>query len=177
MERNIIVQEYIIKINGERLNLYFTNRKSYNFCNWSPTTNATFENGKQAMEILQRDGRNKSSARMSRQNLQYRNRNRRRIWKPFSVTLALSWRARQAPRPHHDKIQIRTNKDDCNDAKVCALYDNTIEIFGREPLLIFGRDSHVAPPYTNMGEAPLRHIFTWPLSWWWLPRRHTPWAT
>ena len=24
-----------------------------------------------------------------------------------------------------------------------------------------GEDSHVAPPYTNMGEATLRHIFTW----------------
>ena len=32
---------------------------------------------------------------------------------PFSVNLVLSWQARQAPRPHHDKSQIRTNKDDC----------------------------------------------------------------
>ena len=54
------------------------------------TTNETFVNGKQAMENLQRNGRDKSSTRMNRQNLQYRNRNRRRIGKPFLVNLALS---------------------------------------------------------------------------------------
>ena len=32
------------------------------------------------------------------------------------------------------------------------------------PRLRFGEDSHVAPPYTKMGEAPQRQIFTWPLS-------------
>ena len=39
------------------------------------------------------------------------------------MNLALSWQARQAPRPHHDKNQIRTNKDDGNDAKVWALHE------------------------------------------------------
>ena len=62
------------------------------------TTNAILGNGKQAMEILQRNGREKSSARMNRQNLQYRKRNRRRIRKPFLVNLALS---------HQDHTTIR----------------------------------------------------------------------
>ena len=52
-------------------------------------TNATFENGKQVVEILQRSGRDKSPARMNRQNLQYRNRKRRRKSKPFSVNLEI----------------------------------------------------------------------------------------
>ena len=100
------------------------------------TTNATLVKIKQVKEILQIIGREKPSARMNRQNLQYRKHKIRRKCKPFSVNLALSWQARQAPRPHHDKRQIRTNKDDCMDAKVCALYDDTIKILGREPLLI-----------------------------------------
>ena len=28
-----------------------------------------------------------------------------------------------------------------------------------------GEDSQDAPPYTNMGEPLLRHVFTWPLSY------------
>ena len=39
------------------------------------TTKATFENGNQAKEILQRVGKVKLSKRMNRQNLQYRTRN------------------------------------------------------------------------------------------------------
>ena len=35
-----------------------------------------------------------------------------------------------------DKSQIRTKKDDANDAKVWALYDDTIKLLIREPLLM-----------------------------------------
>ena len=105
---------YLLQLKSERGKTNFVGKR---------TTKATFVKGKQAMEILQWDERYKSFARMNRQNLQYRKHKRRRKCKPFSVTLALSWQAWQAPRPHHDKIQIRTNKDDCMDAKVWALHE------------------------------------------------------
>ena len=147
----------------------------------------------QVREILLINGRVKPSARMDRQNLQDQKRKRRCIRNPFLVNLALSWLARQAPRPHHDKSQIRTNKDDAKDANVWALYDRYAKAHLRAPLdstvtylktlsrsylflahstwarwwrswstlkwITFldcaplGEDTHIAPPYTKMGEA------------------------
>ena len=117
---------FLLQLKSERSKTNFVGQR---------TTKATFVNGKQAKEILQRDERNKSSARMNRQNLQHRNRKRRRKCKPFSVNLALSWQARQAPRPHHDMRQIRTNKDDCMDVKVWALHERyDHDTWSRAPL-------------------------------------------
>ena len=133
---------------------------------------------------------------MDRQNLHHRKLSRRHICKPFSVILALSWKTRQAPIPHHDKSQIGTNKDDAKDAKVWALDDRYAKAHLRAPLdstvtypktlsrsylflahstwarwwrswstrkwITFldyaplGEDSHIAPPYTKMGETLFR---------------------
>ena len=55
---------YLLQMKSERRETNFVGKR---------TTNATLGNGKQAMEILQRNGREKSSARMNRQNHQYEN--------------------------------------------------------------------------------------------------------
>ena len=90
MQRNIIVQQDIVKTKRGKDQplfrkpemIYLLQMKSKchetNFVG-KRTTNATLGNGKQAMEILQRNGKEKSSARMNRQNLQYQKRNRGRI--------------------------------------------------------------------------------------------------
>ena len=44
------------------------------------------------------------------------------IWTPFSMNLSLTRRRTQTLKPHIEKNQIRTNKEDAKDAMVWALY-------------------------------------------------------
>ena len=76
-------------------------RKCYIFCKWSPNEVKPifwkednkwnpWKYWKKVKDILQIIGRVRPSTRMNRQNFQYRKRNRRRIWKPYSMNLSLS---------------------------------------------------------------------------------------
>ena len=54
------------------------------------------------------------------------------VFGELSLVMTSTTSTKTTPR----KEPNRTNKGDCKDAKVCALYDDTIKILAREPLLI-----------------------------------------